>query len=187
MAGMKTSPQGIVALVAHEGIVPGPYRDSVGVWTYGVGHTAEAGSPDPIALPRGMPSNLDAELKQVFRVLASDIPRYEAAVNAAVKVPLTQHEFDALVSFHFNTGGIARAQLTKHLNAGNRPAAAAAFMGWLKPISIKSRRVAEQKLFATGTYPAGKANVWQVSRTGSVIWKPIRTLSATEILALVAR
>ncbi len=32
---MKTSDKGIAALVAHEGIVPGPYLDSEGVWTYG--------------------------------------------------------------------------------------------------------------------------------------------------------
>ena len=32
---MQTSERGIVALISHEGIVPGPYRDSVGVWTFG--------------------------------------------------------------------------------------------------------------------------------------------------------
>ena len=30
---MKTSDKGIAFLVAHEGVVPGPYLDSVGVWT----------------------------------------------------------------------------------------------------------------------------------------------------------
>lgn len=32
---MKTSDRGIFALAKHEGIVPAPYLDSVGVWTYG--------------------------------------------------------------------------------------------------------------------------------------------------------
>ena len=41
---MKTSDAGIFALALHEGIVPGPYRDSVGVWTYGIGHTLGAGA-----------------------------------------------------------------------------------------------------------------------------------------------
>ena len=40
---MRTSDLGIIALLGHEGIVPGPYYDSVGVLTYGVGHTASAG------------------------------------------------------------------------------------------------------------------------------------------------
>jgi GH24 family phage-related lysozyme (muramidase) len=53
-----------------------------------------------------------------------------------VKVPLAPHEFDALVSFHYNTGGIAKAALTRHLNAGNRVAAADAFLNWRRPASI---------------------------------------------------
>ena len=65
---MNISDKGLVALLSHEGIVPGPYRDSVGVLTYGVGHTKSAGSPDPAALKTGMPANLDAELVEVFEV-----------------------------------------------------------------------------------------------------------------------
>ena len=42
---LNFSPRGIVALASHEGLVPGPYQDSVGVWTYGIGHTAAAGKP----------------------------------------------------------------------------------------------------------------------------------------------
>ena len=44
---MKTSDAGIIALISHEGIVPGPYKDSKGILTYGVGHTKAAGAPDP--------------------------------------------------------------------------------------------------------------------------------------------
>jgi hypothetical protein len=36
---MRVSPQGIAELASHEGIVPYPYLDSVGVWTLGIGHT----------------------------------------------------------------------------------------------------------------------------------------------------
>lgn len=96
---MKTSDKGMIALMQHEGIVPAPYADSVGVWTYGIGHTAAAGAPDPKTLPMGMPDDLDAALREVMAVFKRDIATYEAAVNKAVKVPLEQHEFDALVSF----------------------------------------------------------------------------------------
>ena len=44
-----------------------------------------------------------------FRVFRADLERYEAAVLRTVKVSLAPHEFDALVSFHYNTGGIAKA------------------------------------------------------------------------------
>ena len=36
--------------------MPGPYLDVKGVWTFGIGHTAAAGAPDPATLPRGMPA-----------------------------------------------------------------------------------------------------------------------------------
>ena len=180
---MKMSDRGIAALVAHEGIVPGPYLDSVGVWTYGVGHTAAAGEPDPVNMKRGMPADIDAGLREVFRVFRADLAKYEAAVDRAVKVPVEQHEFDALVSFHYNTGAIGRADLVKALNRGDRKAATAGFMNWLKPAAIKERREAEQLLFAKGVYPSTKANIWQVSTTGKVIWKPLRTLTADQVLA----
>ncbi|WP_249200476.1 lysozyme [Thetidibacter halocola] len=112
---MEMTDRGILALVRHEGIVPGPYTDVKQVWTFGIGHTAAAGEPDPAAMPRGMPANLDAGIREAFGVFRADLARYEAAVLSAVKVPLEPHEFDALVSFHYNTGGIAKAALN-HLD-----------------------------------------------------------------------
>ena len=182
---MKTSDAGIFALALHEGIVPGPYRDSVGVWTYGLGHTLGAGYPDPAKMRRGMPSNLDATLRDVFDLFRHDLPKYEAGVNRAVKVPITQAQFDALVSFHYNTGAIGKASLVKRLNAGDLAGAAAGFMAWKKPPEIIERRKAEQALFAKGVYPKGLVTVWQVSNSGRVIWKPARRLNMPQVLELL--
>jgi lysozyme len=183
---MQTTDRGCLTLIRHEGIVPGPYLDVKDVWTFGIGHTAAAGPPDPARMPRGMPADLDAGIREAFRLFCADLAAYEAEVLRAVKVPLEPHEFDALVSFHYNTGGIAKAALTKALNAGNRAAAAAAFMGWLKPAAIRSRREAERDLFAKGIYPAGTIPVWSVDRNGKVDFsRPIRRLSETEALALL--
>ena len=183
---MQMTDRGLLALVRHEGIVPGPYTDVKQVWTFGIGHTAAAGEPDPATMPRGMPADLDAGIREAFRVFRSDLARYEAAVLRAVKVPLEPHEFDALVSFHYNTGGIAKAALTRHLNAGDRASAAAAFMGWLKPAAIRPRREAERTLFVTGRYPAGTIPVWSVDRNGRVDFsRPIRRLTENEALALL--
>ena len=44
---MQMTDRGLLALVRHEGIVPGPYLDVKQVWTFGIGHTAAAGPPDP--------------------------------------------------------------------------------------------------------------------------------------------
>jgi lysozyme len=175
-----------LALIRHEGVVPGPYLDVKHVWTFGIGHTAAAGPPDPARLPRGMPTDLDAGIREAFRIFRTDLATYEAEVLRAVKVPLEPHEFDALVSFHYNTGGIANAALTRHLNAGNRVAAAAAFMGWLKPPAIRSRREAERDLFAEGRYPTGTIPAWTVDRNGLVDFsRPGRRLSEAEALAML--
>jgi lysozyme len=183
---MQMTDRGLLALVRHEGIVPGPYTDVKQVWTFGIGHTAAAGVPDPATMPRGMPADLDARVREAFRVFRSDLASYEAAVLRAAKVPLEPHEFDALVSFHYNTGGIAKASLTRHLNVGDRAAAATAFMGWLKPAAIRPRREAERDLFATGRYPAGTIPVWSVDRNGRVDFsRPIRRLTEDEALVLL--
>ena len=182
---MKTSDAGLFALALHEGIVPAPYFDSVGVKTYGIGHTAAAGAPDPASLPMGMPADLDAALRDVFDLFRRDVAKYEAAVNRAVKVPVTQAQFDALVSFHYNTGAIGRASLVKRLNAGDVAGAATGFLAWMKPPEIIPRRKAEQELFAKGVYPKGLVTVWQVSGAGRVIWKPARRLDMQQVLDLL--
>jgi len=177
--------RGLLALVRHEGIVPGPYLDVKQVWTFGIGPTAAAGQPQPATMPRGMPADLDAGIREAFRVFRADLATYEAAVLRAVKVPLEPHEFDALVSFHYNTGGIAKAALTRHLNAGNRVAAANAFMNWRRPTSIIQRREAERDLFRHGRYPDGTIPVWSVDSAGRVDFsRPIRRLTEDEALAL---
>jgi lysozyme len=78
-----------------------------------------------------MPADLDAGIREALRLFRADLARYEAEVIRAVTVPLAPHEFDALVSFHYNTGAIARAALTRVLNAGDRAGAGAAFMNWV--------------------------------------------------------
>lgn len=183
---MQMTDRGLLALARHEGIVPGPYRDATGTWTFGIGHTAAAGDPAPTEMPRGMPDDLDAAIREVFRLFREDIGSYEADVRRAFMVPLEPHEFDALVSFHYNTGGIARAVLTRHLNTGNRVAAANAFLNWRRPTSIIPRRKAERDLFREGRYPTGPIPVWGVDAQGQVDFsRPVRRLNEEEALALL--
>ena len=116
--------RGLLALARHEGIVPAPYLDVKRVWTFGVGHTAAAGAPDPARMPRGMPADLDAGLREALPAVPGR-PRPVRGRGAARRDRAARaHEFDALVSFHYNTGAIARAALTRALNAGDRAAQA---------------------------------------------------------------
>ena len=183
---MKTTDRGLLALIRHEGVVPGPYLDGEGVWTFGIGHTAGAGLPDPAEMPRGMPADLDAALREAFRLFRADLATCETQVARAVTVEIAPHEFDALVSFHYNTGGIARAAPPRALNAGDRKAAVSGFMNWLRPASLRERREAERDLFASSRYPAGPIAVWVVDANGRVDFRqPLCRLSEAEALALL--
>lgn len=182
---MKTSDKGILEIVEHEGVVPAPYRDSVGVWTFGIGHTAAAGGLDPREMNSAMPADVDAAVLRAVQVFRQDLGKYEARVNAAIKVPLKQHEFDALVSFDFNTGGIHRAQLTKAINRGDKDAARH-FMGWVKPPEIRERREAEMHLFETGDYEHNGSliPIWKTDGKGN-LRGILRTMRGGEMLALM--
>ncbi|KLE33802.1 lysozyme [Aurantiacibacter luteus] len=63
--------------------------------------------------------------------LESDLARYAAEVAAAIgDAPTTQSQFDAMVSFHYNTGAIARATLTRRHRAGDHAGASREFDRW---------------------------------------------------------
>jgi len=186
MTAQRMTNRGLLALARHEGIVPAPYLDATGTWTFGIGHTVAAGDPDPAIMPRGMPADIDAAIRRAFHLFRSDLERYEAEVRRAITVPLEPHEFDALVSFHYNTSGIARAALTRHLNTGNRARAANAFLYWRRPASVISRREAERDLFRDGRYPSGPIPVWGVDAQGRVDFsRRVRRLTETQALSLL--
>lgn len=174
---MKMSTEGLIALIGHEGIVLSRYLDSVKVWTIGVGHTKAAGGLDPATFTGTL------TMAQALDMLRADIVKYENGVNAAVKVPLTQYEFDTLVSFHYNTGAISRATLTKTLNSGNKKLAGEQFMNWIKPPEIKARREAEKALFLTGKYPPPLATVYPADANGKVLWSKGTRVNVEQLLA----
>ena len=146
---MRMSPAGRKVLADREGRRLKAYRDSVGVWTIGIGHTSAAGPP---RVTPGL-TITEAECEAIF---ARDIVRYEDAVNRAVKAPLAQHEFDALVSLCYNIGtaGLARSTVVRRLNAGDRIGAADAFLMWNKPAEILGRRRGERAQFLGQGYAA---------------------------------
>ena len=184
---MRLSDKGLLEIAEHEGIVPAPYLDSVGVWTFGIGHTKAAGGVDPRQMARGMPEDLDAAIDKALDVFREDIAKYERRVNDAIRVPLEQHEFDALVSFDFNTGGIYRAKLTEAINNKQRDASKH-FYGWLRPPEIRKRREAEARLFETGDYDANGdlIPVWRVDAKGNLRGQ-IKALRGSQVLERMQR
>lgn len=186
---MKTSLAGILEICEHEGIVLAPYFDVAGVMTFGVGHTASAGDPDPAKMSRAMPqtaADKDEALMLALEVLQKDLEKFERRVNDAITVPLKQHEFDALVSFDFNTGGIYRAKLTTAINTREENASEH-FLGWLKPAAVTKRRMAEKRLFETGDYNGNgtRVAVWGTDGNGT-LQDVIDILEGADLAALYA-
>lgn len=85
--------------------------------------------------------------------LAADITRYAAEVADTIEgVPTTQSQFDALVSFHYNTGAIRRATLTRKHKTGDHDGAAREFGRWTRAgrrvlPGLVRRRAAEALLY----------------------------------------
>ena len=123
-----------------------PYRCPANVLTIGFGHT------------KGVKKNMRITKQEAEDLLRDDMKIYEAEVKRLVDVPLTQFQFDALVSFVYNLGAanFGSSTLLKKLNAGVYAAVPAQFMRWnkarvngkLQPLTgLTRRRSAEAALF----------------------------------------
>lgn len=146
-SGMKTSQVGIELISSFEDLKLNAYDDGVGVWTIGIGTTVY---PNGVKVKKGDTCTLD-QAKEYF---AHDLKRFESSVNNLVKVPLTQNQFDALVSLAYNigSGAFKNSTLLKKLNAKDYAGAADQFLVWNKGggkvmKGLVRRREAERALF----------------------------------------
>ncbi|MGG7468841.1 lysozyme [Chryseobacterium arthrosphaerae] len=96
---MKTSQKGINLIISFEGFSAQPYLDSAGIPTIGYGNTYYPGGKKVTMKDPAITREKGVEL------FSAVLPTYEKIVNAKVKIPLTQNQFDALVSHTYNTGG----------------------------------------------------------------------------------
>ncbi len=90
--------------------------------------------------------------------LKADLERYARQVSAALgDAPTSQLQFDALVSFHYNTGAISSATLTRKHRAGDFEGAAEEFARWCYAggrvmRGLARRRAAEAALYRRGMH-----------------------------------
>lgn len=123
------------------------YKDAVGVWTIGYGHTSMAGDPKVVA-------GMVISKKEGEAMLQKDLQKYAKAVDDAVNVTLTDNQFGALVSFCYNVGptNFRKSSVLRYVNAGNFKGVPARLKLWNKAggkvlRGLTRRRVAEGKLF----------------------------------------
>lgn len=145
---MKTSPQGMAIIKKFEGFRSKPYLCPAGVPTIGYGSTYYADGR-PVKM-----TDAPVTEEQGEALLQATLAKYEACVNGAVKMPINQNQFDALVSFTYNVGCSAfrNSTLLRLLNQGYAPQAAAQFNRWTLGggkvhAGLVSRRAAERALF----------------------------------------
>jgi lysozyme len=146
-AGMQTftySERGLALTKSFEGLSLRAYPDCAGRWTIGYGHTGpDVGEGQAI-------SEFEAEA-----MLRADLGDAVACVNRAVRVPIAQHQFDALVDFCFNAGrgNFLQSTLLAKVNRGDFAAAAFQFGLWVHAAGevvpgLVRRRKAEAEMFA---------------------------------------
>lgn len=151
----------VTELMHHEAIIQEMYKDSVGVETWSAGLTAASGIN--VKQYKDNPASMRVCVTAVIeRLKAIYVPDVLVAFQGK---PLSEAEFAAALSFHYNTGAIRRADWVKHWVSGNVAAAKASIMNWKSPPEIKERREKERDLFFDGKWSQdGKATVYLVNK-----------------------
>lgn len=141
------SDNGMKLLEQFEGLRLEAYLDSAGIATIGYGTIKY---PDGSKVKKG--DKITKARAKEYKL--HDLKEFENTVNTSVKVPLTQNQYDALVSLSYNIGSGAfnNSTLLKKLNSGDYKGAAEQFLVWNKVNSKKvqglvNRREAERNLF----------------------------------------
>ena len=155
-APARLSARGADFIARFEGCVLRLYNDPTNNATIGVGHLVHMGpinGSEPAEFRNGITRQRALEL------LEQDARAAAAAVRRLIRVPVNQHQLDALISFTFNCGegALQSSTLRRRLNAGEYAAVPAELRRWVfsqgkKLPGLVRRREAEGVLFSQGRY-----------------------------------
>ncbi|UJX45761.1 lysozyme [Xanthobacter sp. YC-JY1] len=195
-SNMKLSVAGLKFIKSFESFVPYVYDDKVpavkgryreytggpvkGTLTIGYGHTNAAKHPLKV-----VPGTYVTEA-QAREILDVDLDECEEAVNRIVKVPMTQGQFDALVSFTFNCGEANLKKLVAPMNRGNSAATYAKFDEFIRSKGevmrgLVRRRDGEQGLWAST--PKALPEPHEVENVPEEVDAPKKPVSKRDIAA----
>ncbi len=139
---MEISEEGIELIKKFEGCRLKAYKDAVGVWTIGYGHTKE------------VKEGMEITAKEAEQMLLEELKEYCNYVNKAVKAPLEPNQFDALVSWTYNLGpsNLNESTMLKVLNKEDYKQVPSEIKRWNKAggktlEGLVRRREAEALLF----------------------------------------
>lgn len=141
-------------IIDHEAIVRQAYKDSGGVWTWSIGLTNATGHN--VERYIGKPQTME----HCLAVFLWALEKYADDVRDVFKgVPLTETEFAAALSFHYNTGAIRKASWVANFKAGRHSSAEAGLKAWNKDNGkivpgLVARRQREADLLFRGKWSA---------------------------------
>jgi lysozyme len=164
---MKVDKAGFEGIKHHEGIRYKPYRCSALLWTIGVGHVLYHDQAAFPSSPEGMQKRRDYQLKpqdnrtwskeEVDAILAKDVIRFERGVARLLPIPLSQGEFNCLVSWSFNAGlgALQRSTVRQALLRGDKITAMQTLFKYCKAggkrvRGLFNRRKDEIRMFYSG-------------------------------------
>lgn len=138
--------EGLDLICRFEGFSPVIYLCPAGYPTIGYGHLITEASKEQFL------DGID-ELEALY-LLKTDVQKAGKVLLRLINVPLTDGQFDALVSFTFNLGGgaLQRSTLRRKVNRNEHSAVPAEFMKWVwaggrKQKGLIRRRSAETILY----------------------------------------
>lgn len=114
-------------IAQFEGLRLKAYKCPAGIPTIGIGATTFNG--------KKVTMDMVITKEQAYEQLERDLAAFEKGVEKYVKKPITQDQFDALVSLSFNIGlgNLSRSSVLKKVNANpSDPTIRASFAAWNK-------------------------------------------------------
>jgi lysozyme len=154
------TPRAVAYPLSEEGVVLEAYKDNVGVWTWAGGIATTSGFN--VAQYKDKPASLDTALRATVDYMRT---RYLPAVaKAFAGHDLTEAQFAAALSFHWNTGAILTAQWVKDFMAGKPASARADIMQWASHGALTARRKREAALFFDGVWPSLSVPVYGIAK-----------------------
>lgn len=148
---MKTSQKGIDLIINFEGMCLKPYLCPAKIPTIGVGATFYPDGRKVTMADKAITKD------EAIELLKATLAIFERQVDSFTTDAVTQHQFDALVSFAYNLGSNAlkNSTLIKKVNANpNDPTIKREFMKWVNAggkrlAGLVRRREAEATLYFT--------------------------------------
>lgn len=144
----KITPRIALELLSHESIVREAYRDSKGIWTWGVGVTSRSGHS--VERYKDKQTTIKQALEVYIWLLQENY--LPGVLKAFEGFRLTEAELGAALSFNYNTGDIRNAKWVKSVQQGDVADARLQIMNYQRPPELKKRRQKERALFFDGKW-----------------------------------